>query len=249
MVWMLIQGPLSWTGQEMVEAIQRLLDSSLATHLEQDATKLKSGRELNLRLAGQVWEKVESAKEVSVNELQATRKDWKSVLGLLDDCLEEVKEMEEAAAGEEEEEEEEDEDDFRSSHPLSPLELSRVSASHMILRLSRLLLNRLIVSTAPSQSSSSYSSSDFLSSSRKLVQQLSEKADEFAASLEPPQVHQGVVQKVEEFVGVARGLSSVVEKAVKGVGEGEEGVKEVKWQVMWREQLEKSLGKLISLEE
>ena len=74
----------SWTGQELVESVQRLLEGSLTAHLT-EPKQAKALREVNLRLTGQVWEKVGQAGMISTNELQATRKEWKSVLGLLDD--------------------------------------------------------------------------------------------------------------------------------------------------------------------
>lgn len=128
---------------------------------------------MNLTLTGQVWEKVTLATtSLSLTELESTRKEWKSILELIDDCLEEVKEMEESDSsrssevedeGYEEEgdeaEEEEDEDDYRNHHPLSLIEKERVKATHMLLRLGRLLLKRLITSTTPIKPSSSTSTS------------------------------------------------------------------------------------------
>lgn len=189
-----------------------------------------------------MWELVERSKEVSPNELAAARKEWRGVLGMLDDCLEEVKEMELSSPGTEEEEDE-DEDDFRSSHPLSPTELARVSAVHLLLRLGRLLLNRLINSTALLSSSSS--SHKFpLETLEPLVHQLSSSADDLALSLEPPQ--EDLEECVEEWLEVVRELADQLEQGATFEGEGE-GNAEGKWLAVWRKQVEVAEGKLGSV--
>ena len=224
--------------------MQRLLEGSLTAHLT-EPKQAKALREVNLRLTGQVWEKVGQAGMISTNELQATRKEWKSVLGLLDDCLEEVEEMKEVVQEDEEEGSDvsdDNSDDFRTSHPLSPTERARVAASHMLLRLGRLLLHRLITSTAPSNAPPGLSSPPFLVTAQRHVQELSASADDFAAGLEPPQ--EEIEELKQRFAEVGKGLSDAISKAVEG-GEGGEG--EIKWQTMWREQLEKARLKLESL--
>lgn len=213
-----------------------------------DKSRVKEMRDINLRLTGQVWEKAEQAKGMSGSELEACRKGWKSILGLVDDCLEEVKEMELSKAGgeddeEEEDEDEDDEDDFRTSNPLSDVERERVGASYMLLRLGRLLLQRLITSTTPLDVDSPYALPSFLTTSQRLVKQLSASADDFSGELEPPQ--SDVQIQADEFVEGAEELSKAIEEvvgAVEGTGSAEE-----KWQQMWREQISKARAKLRSI--
>ncbi|ORY82917.1 hypothetical protein BCR35DRAFT_303566 [Leucosporidium creatinivorum] len=233
---------INWIGLESLEAVQRLLESSLTGYnlTGTNAKKEKEVRQACLNLTGLVWEVVERSKELSVDELQAMRKEWTGVLGLLDDCLEEVKEMEESGEDEEDDEEddeeEEDEDDFRTSHPLSSTEKARVSAAHFLLRLGRLLLNRLINSTAPPSPLAGFSSPSFLTQSSSIVKSLSASSDDFALSLEPPQ--EDVEEVVKEFVGTAKELALAFEGAVEG-NEAEE-----KWLKVWRSQLETAVDKL-----
>ncbi|KAL8280792.1 hypothetical protein RQP46_006796 [Phenoliferia psychrophenolica] len=237
---------LNWTAQETVEAVQRLLDGSLAAY-EAEGKQAKELREVNLRLTAQVWEKAEHAKQLSEDELQATRRQWQNVLGLLDDCLEEVKEMEDSSPAEEKDEEEDAEeggdsdsddgsDDFRSSHPLSDSERARVTAAHMLLRIGRLLLQRLITSTAPKLSAAApgYGASTFLATSSRLVQSLSAAADDLAEGLEPPQTDAG--ELAEAFGAIGKELSVAIEEAVEGADVKES---EGKWQAMWRIQVDK----------
>lgn len=267
-----------WIAYELTEAIQRLLESSLECHKATTKQKSSSLRTLNLTLTGQVWEKVTLAStSLSTTELESTRKEWKSILELLDDCLEEVKEMEEDNNSRvedegygEDEDEDEDEDDYRNSHPLSEVEKERVKAAHMLLRLGRLLLKRLITSTAPIKPSSSsssssstsktllpststssstpanespYSSSTFLISSSPLVQSLSSIADDLAGSLEPPQILLSSSSKKFEEVGLK--LSDLIESLLIAGEEGEG--EELKWLKMWRDQVCKARVRLDNL--
>ncbi|KAK4704264.1 cyclin-D1-binding protein 1, partial [Phenoliferia sp. Uapishka_3] len=232
---------LNWLAQETVEAVQRLLDGSLGAYQADGKTATES-RKVNLRLTAQVWEKAEQAKQLSEDELQATRREWQNVLGLLDDCLEEVKEMEQSPSAEEDEEEDGeddddgDSDDFRSSHPLSDAERKRVAVAHKLLRIGRLLLQRLITSTASklAEKVPGYSTVTFLETSQRLVKELSAAADDFAEELEPPQAD--VVELAKTFGNVAKELSTLMEEAVEGT-EGKEA--ESKWLIMWRSQVDK----------
>lgn len=198
-----------------------------------------------------MWEAVKRAPTVSADELEASRRKWQGVLGLLDDCLEELKEMEESTEEEEDEEdseEEEEEDEFRSSHPLSATERARVSAAHLLLRVGRLLVLRLLTSTKPDTLStlpSTWQSPAFLTRLTALAKELSSAADDAAVTLEPPQVGEDVANLLAEFAGVARRLSDEVEKVVEE-GEGMEA--EAEWLERWREQLATAEEKLKAVE-
>lgn len=230
--------------------MQQLLDGSLEAHeaTAASASQRKLLRERNLKLTGQVWQVVERAQAISPNELQALRKRWQSTLGLLDDCLDEVKEMQqepstpddgEGAVEEEDDGEDEDEDDFRTSHPLSEDERARVAAAHLLLRLGRLLLNRIINLTAPPEPAPSLSTPGRLAKLDTLVGQLSASADDFALSLEPPQ--EDSVNVMATFEQVTRSLGDVIFEAV-----GETEV-EVKWVTMWRTQFDRAADKVREL--
>lgn len=231
----------SWTAQETVEAVQRLLDGSLAGY-EADGKRAKDLREVNLRLTAQVWDKAAAAKQLSADELQATRRDWQNALELLDDCLEEVKEMEQSAPADDDGDDGEgsdddaDSDDFRSSHPLSDAERARVTAAHQLLRIGRLLLKRLITSTAPALAPASpgYAADAFLATSQRLITEMSAAADDLAEGLEPPQAH------AKELAGAFGSLSKELSVAIEAAVDGADGVEaERKWLAMWRIQVDK----------
>lgn len=142
-----------------------------------------------------------------------------------------MQQQEQAGSDAEEEysdDEEGDRDDFRPSHPLSDDEKARVAAAHMLLRLGKLLLNRLINSTAPPSTIPSFSDASTLSQVADLVGQMSESADEFALSLEPPQ--QDSAERVGEFEAICSRLSNSFGEAVIGVAS------EKKWLDMWESQ-------------
>lgn len=224
--------------------MQRLLQGSLEAHQASTAIKRKELRERNLKLTGQVWEVVTRAETLSSSELEALRKNWQSTLGLLEDCLEEVKEMEQQGedgddSNDDSDDEEDVEDDFRASHPLTRVEKARVAAAHVLLRLGKLLLNRLVNSTAHPDVLRSFSDETVLHRVATLVGRMSETADDFALSLEPPQ--EDVVEVVGVFEQVCKELGAVLGDAVQGQEKDE------KWVNTWKEQFDRASDKVKSL--
>ncbi|GAA6042918.1 hypothetical protein JCM8097_002773 [Rhodosporidiobolus ruineniae] len=271
---------INWLLQEALEALHHfLLSSSTALSASsQTSTERKKARDALLVAAKAFWSVAEGprAQNLPASELDAVRGSWKDVLGLLEDALEEVKEMGELGGGEggegeeeDGEEEEDDEDDFRSSaRHFSPEHLARIDAAALLLRLHKLLINRLFTRTAPSSSSSSssaspssssapapalpgFSSPAFLSASQRLVQQLSALADDLTAALEPPQdeladVADELCEVADELVGEIEGALDVEgEAAAEGKEKREEARKQEKeWIAMWRKQRDAAKEKL-----
>lgn len=248
----------SWLAQELAESIQHLLAGSLLLiQLPTSSASLKPAkaqRETNLRLTALVWAVAKRAPALSTDELAASRAKWQTVLGLLDDCLEEVKEMEEATEeGQDEEEEEDSEDEFdefRSTHPLSPTERARVSAAHLLLRVGRLLVLRLLTTTKPDAAAAlppKWQDGAFLVRVTGLAKDLSAAADDAAGTLEPPQDEDAVEILLKEFAGVARELAGVVGEgevgAAAGGGEGEDA----EWRGKWEKSLAEAEKKLDEL--
>ncbi|GAA5877272.1 hypothetical protein JCM8547_002624 [Rhodosporidiobolus lusitaniae] len=277
---------ISWLLQESLEALLHVLTSStlLLTALSTSPTPLTSksplspsqrtARESLLSSAKAFWSTADRAEKLPASELEAVRGSWKDALEMMDDALQEVKEMGSAERGDAEgekekeegaeEEEEEDEDDFAST-PLSVKDRERISAAHLLLRLTRLLIHRLFTRTTPSPSSSpssssappaSISSPSFLSSAHSLVQRLSALTDDIAAALEEGEedAEEGELeQHVEELCWTADELQGQMEKALSGGGaaaesgkeEGEEKAeKEKQWGEMWRKQRDDARKKL-----
>ncbi|GAA5917965.1 hypothetical protein JCM6882_001067 [Rhodosporidiobolus microsporus] len=274
---------ISWTAQESLESLSHLLSAALASLTSSSssppapAAAQKKSRDALLVATKSFWSFVERAERMPRDELEATRGSWKDVLGMLDDCLEEMKEMgegedeegegegEEGEAEEEPEgEDEDDDDDFSSSssRPFTAEHRARITATYLLLRLTRLLINCLFTRTSPSSLSTfsstspslaaSFSAPAFLSSAQRLVQRLSALGDDVAAALEPPQRDLG--ETVEELCEVADELAGEIEAAVgvaaeKGKeGEGEKGEEarkaEREWLAMWRKQRDDARAKL-----
>ncbi|BGP27884.1 proteophosphoglycan 5 [Rhodotorula toruloides] len=236
---------INWTVQESLEAFQHFL-SSISSTLAAPSASAKAARDDLLRSAKTVWTVVERAQGLPKDELEAERLGWKDVLGLLDDCLEEMKEMGEAedVGGEvddDEGEEEEEEDDFGST-PLTPAQRERITAAHLLLRLTRLLVNRLFTKTAPPSPSPAFTDSSFLASAHMLVSRVSELGDDLAAALEPPQDE--LKEAVEEVLVVGEELAKCVEEAIDERGSEELKKTEKEWLGVWRKQREIAKAKL-----
>ncbi|GAA5879707.1 hypothetical protein JCM1840_006834 [Sporobolomyces johnsonii] len=262
---------INWTTQESLENLSHLL-SAAAQALSAPPASANSTREGVLRAAKAFWAACDrAAKELPADELEAVRRGWRDTLGLLDDCLDEVAEL--AAGGgeedddDEEEEEEDDDDDDGLTTPsqraaLTSQELARIDAARLLLRLSRLLLNRLLTTTtptsppppSPSPSSSSATPAGlttpaFLAASRPLVSQLSALADDLALALSPPQDGTALGEVSRALCGATDRLAGAMEEAAAassdereraGEGEREEREKEKEregeWFKMWRVQ-------------
>ncbi|GAA5997687.1 uncharacterized protein JCM10292_001026 [Rhodotorula paludigena] len=240
---------ITWSAQECIEAFQSYLASTAST-LSAPPASAKKERDSQLIATKAVWAVVEKAAALPQDELDAERASWRDTLQLLDDCLDEIKELsqeveqgaEEPGEEEEDEDEDEDEDDFGSSRPLSAPERERATAAHLLLRLSRLLVNRLLTRTAPPSPPAALVAPAFLASAHPLISRLSALADDLAAALEPPQDELGEV--ADELGGVADELAAVIEKAVNGADDEAVTAAEKQWLAMWRKQRDTARAKL-----
>ncbi|BGP11652.1 hypothetical protein JCM10049v2_007562 [Rhodotorula toruloides] len=236
---------INWTVQESLEAFQHFL-SSISSTLTAPSSSAKAARDELLRSAKTVWSVIDNAQGLPKDELEAERLGWKDVLGLLDDCLEEMKEMGEAedagAEGDEEEEEEEDDDEDFGSTPLTPAQRERITAAHLLLRLTRLLVNRLFTKTAPPSPSPAFTDPSFLASAHTLVSRVSEMGDDLAVALEPPQDE--LKEAVEDVLSVGEELAKCIEEAVDERGSEEVKKAETEWLGVWRKQRDTAKAKL-----
>ncbi|GAA6016015.1 hypothetical protein JCM10207_006838 [Rhodosporidiobolus poonsookiae] len=259
---------INWTTLSLLESLSSFLLSVPAalSAPRSPPSAAKQARDALLVAAKGVWQAAEQAEQLPRDEAEASRASWKDVLGLLDDCLEEVKDMgeeDEGEAGEGEEgaegrtgENGEDDDDDDADDDLfppasfTPPQRARVPATYLLLRLTRLLLHRLFTRTSPTSSPAPppcFATPDFLSSAETLVQRLAALADDVAAALEPPQ--HDLPGAVDELCEVADELAAKVEAAAAAAAasaaEGEEEEKEAeekwkegerKWVAVWRKQ-------------
>lgn len=146
------------------------------------------------------------------------------------------------AEGDEEEEGEDDDDDDFGSTPLTPAQRGRITAAHLLLRLTRLLVNRLFTKTAPPNPSPAFTDPSFLASTHTLVSRVSEMGDDLAAALEPPQDE--LKEAVEEVLSVGEELAKCIEEAVDERGSEEVKKAETEWLGVWRKQRDTAKAKL-----
>lgn len=206
-------------------------------------------------------------KDLPENELGAVRKSWKDVMGLLEDCETEIRELirnepeEKEGEGEEDREEEDDQDEEGEDGPMSERAKSIISSSSTILKLSRLLINRLLALTAPTTKTNSpntplpakFDSVPFLSNLTKLIKRFSEKADDLAGVLE--EVEDGVEgeeailvatkNEVEEIVDIGEDVAREIEEALEGDEDVERRGKVEGWFKVWRLQRDQAKKKLL----
>ncbi|GAA5886459.1 hypothetical protein JCM5296_001914 [Sporobolomyces johnsonii] len=254
---------INWTTQESLESLSHLL-SAAAQALSAPPASANSTREGVLRAAKAFWAACDrAAKELPADELEAVRRGWRDTLGLLDDCLDEVAELAAGGGDDDDEEDDDDEDDDGLTTPsprpaLTSQELARIDAARLLLRLSRLLLNRLLTTTTttpspppPSPSPSSANPAGlttpaFLATSRPLVSQLSALADDLALALLPPQDGTALEEVSRALCGATDRLAGAMEEAAASssderepTGEDErerEREREGEWFKMWRVQ-------------
>jgi len=145
---------------------------------------------------------------------------------MLDDGIEEVDEVVQAGirpdffGGGDESDEEEDDAADKEEESLTERELGAMKAAYMVLRLGRLVLNRLVNSSSPalaSQSTASslaapYTSSAFLGTALSTLQDLTAQSDDLASSLSDfPHDPATISALLEDFIAVVTTLSHLVE--------------------------------------
>ncbi|GAA5991618.1 hypothetical protein JCM11641_001490 [Rhodosporidiobolus odoratus] len=259
---------LVWTVTEALESLATFLGACvplLPPCPPQTGAVAKKLRDTLLSSAKVFWGIAEQAGTLPQSELEAVRASWKGSLELMDDALGEVKDLSETLAaaalshgGEEAEDEEEeddvDDDDF-TSKPLSEREQSRASTVYTLLRLSRLLLHRLLLITGPSSPcpslAAALSTAAFLSAAHTLSQRLSSVFDDVCASLEGPQDPEEVEEGVEEVESVDEELGKALEAAIEH-GEGvkeEERAKQRGWMEVWRKSRSGARDKFDAIED
>lgn len=160
---------------------------------------------------------------------------------MLDDCLEEMKDLEESIEGGDDDKKEEEEEDTPAAEGRTEQDASarpasrqrqRVNATRHLLRLGRLLVHRLVTKTATS--SPAFADSAFLSQTRNLTSRMSALGDDLALELEPPQ--EGLVEAVDDLCQVEDELADLLEAAVTARGSDELRASEGEWMATWRKQ-------------
>ena len=194
-------------------------------------------------------------RDLPASELQAVRKSWKDVGGLLEDCEKEIKEIVDGGEGGEEfDEDDDDEEEQEEKEELSEKEKEIVLGAHTLLRLSRLLINRLLTltnSTTPTTTKGAlpkkFESEEFLTGLTKSIKRISEKADDLAGVLEDVEEEkEGIEKCLEEIVKIGEKVSREIEEAYEeqdeeGTTEGGKSTKrQGEWFEVWRGQRDKA---------
>lgn len=215
---------LRWASQTLLEALGMLADAHAACMaIESPAPSL---RKAALTANGMVWSATERLGASSVDERAAVVKSMRSLLETIDDGLHDVSELLASRApqmpGRTDAPVDEDDgavsddsfdldDDLTSNVPLSADEHARASAAHMLLRLSRHLLRRLIatlagVSTSPPDAT--------LIDLHQRCSQLTAVQDELAGDLYAPQRVPDIGESASKLATTARGLCDAADAAL-----------------------------------
>ena len=214
---------LRWASQTLLEALGMLADAHAACMVESPAPSL---RKAALSANGMVWSATERLGASSVDERAAVVKSMRSLLETIDDGLHDVSELlasrapptpggAETGSGGKDDELSDDEfdldDDLTSNVPLSADEHARASAAHMLLRLSRHLLKRLIATLA---GASSAPSEPTLLDLHQRSSQLTAVQDELAGDLYAPQRVPDIGDSAAKLAAVARDLCGAADDAL-----------------------------------
>ncbi|SCV74505.1 BQ2448_7534 [Microbotryum intermedium] len=256
---------LGSSTQDLVEALQSFLQTSLQVYTSSTSpsTKISSSssfeeaqlRDQLLLHTSLVWATVDKTKTISGNELEALSKRWRGVVEVVEDCLDEVKALEQGGGEKEEKEEREDgEDDYRRGHPLNEEEKRRAKACLMLLKMGRLVIKRVVAATSTvagkvgeEQEGKGFHSDLFQTSADRQIEGISEAADEVASCLEPPHEMDEIGEAVDGFVAHIEGL---IERVLDACWEAEadEEDRELMWFNMCKVQvkaLEKKVRELL----
>lgn len=221
----------SWALGAIFKDFSLLLTGSLAA-LElppskntKDLAFATSLRETNLRHLAQLWEATTAISKISANELEANRSEWKDFLGVLDDALDEVDTFIKGGIRPDFATQSDDGSDAENDAPdglsetLTTRELDVMRSTHMVLRLGRLVLHRLVNSSSPaitSTSSSSkpapYTSNAFFTKARDTLDDLTAQSDDLASSLSDfPHNAESISELLEEYLEVVESVSHLIE--------------------------------------
>ena len=213
---------LRWASQTLLEALGMLADAHAACMVESPAPSL---RKAALTANGMVWSATERLGASSVDERAAVVKSMRSLLETIDDGLHDVSELLASrapptpGATEPQSDEKADglsdddfdlDDDLTSNVPLSADEHARASAAHMLLRLSRHLLKRLIATLAGASAAPSEAT---LLDLHQRSTQLTAVQDELAGDLYAPQRVPDVGDSAAKLAAVARALCGAADDA------------------------------------
>jgi hypothetical protein len=258
-----------WSLIESLESLSSFLSLSTSYLPPNPTTTSETHRKQLLSSCKTFWKVVEKIEQdLPKSELEAVRKTWKDVTGLIEDCEAELKELSEGRENDgggfgdedsdaEEEAEEEEEEDAAEKAELSETSKSIILTSSTLLRLSRLLVVRLLAFTESTNSSicPKFDSRPFLSNLTTLIKGFSEKADDLAGALdeveeieEDPSVGDGVKKIVVEVVETGESVEREVQIAIEGSGSDEEQTDKLKeWFKIWRSQRDQAQEKLSKL--
>lgn len=238
---------IRWYILDLLEALQQYLPYATGAL---DSVTPESRNEL-LRAAKTLWTVVDRSGNLPRTELEAERQSWRDATSMLDDCLEELKDLEETVddAGAEPAEGADDAPtdapasdaapeskggDVSASQavPAMSKERQRISATRHLLRLGRLLVHRLV--TKSTSSLTTFDDSAFLDTIRQPISKLSALGDDIALELEPPQ--EGLLEVVEELCQVEDSIATELERVVESRGTPELKTSEAEWMTTWRKQ-------------
>lgn len=251
----------SWYILDVLETLQHFLPFASAALEPIPVGAEQRTRNDVLRGAKTIWTVVDKAATLPTNELEADRQSWRDAITMLDDCLEEMKEMEEAIeedkkaeapakTGEEPAEAPRIRDQTDTAgvvppaapaetaagnppaQPESSPERQRISTTRHLLRLGRLLVHRLVTKTATP--SAAFTDASFLTETGGLVSRLSALGDDLALELEPPQ--SGLADVLDQLCEVEDALANALDAAVNARGSDDLRTSEAAWMETWRKQ-------------
>lgn len=248
----------SWYILDLLEAFQQFLPHATSAL---DSGTAGSRNDI-LRAAKTLWTVVDRSEALPKTELEAERQGWRDAITMLDDCLEELKDLEETVDAEGVPEgaadaahpgavaarsrqarsrgEGGDVPATSQSTPTPSRERQRISASRHLLRLGRLLIHRLVTKSVSAPTT--FGDAALLHAVRQPVSRLCALGDEIALELEPPQ--DGLSEAVNELCQVEDDLANELERVVAVLGSPDLQTSEAEWLRTWRKQRSGARAKL-----
>ncbi|GAA5912948.1 uncharacterized protein JCM6883_006266 [Sporobolomyces salmoneus] len=230
---------IRWALSESLESLSSFLSLSTSYLPPNPTSTTPKDRQLLLSSCKTFWKVVENIeRDLPKSELEAVRKSWRDVTRLLRDCENELNQMMEGERERNQWDEEEEEEEEEEGEELSESQKQIISTCATLLRLYRTLVERIIsltdstitteASTAnPSNLLAKFDSLPFLSNLTRLIQQLSEKADDLAGALEEVEdieeeesIREAIKNVVNEIVETGESITGEIEEALEAGQEG-----------------------------
>ena len=178
----------------------------------------KAAHRITLSLTGIVWQNIDNAiKTGPRSEFEAFSQFWALSLGIIDDALDEVKELVEAGPSEEtigkHDADADDDfdyfDDFEEDQ-LSPHEYKVASSALHIMKLVRALMKRVPTILHDHLARTPNKTEGSLVSVLTMQEAFTATHDDLASALQPPQVTDDILQQLNDYVRAVTAISNAV---------------------------------------